>query len=172
MINVYANALIDLSISENLLDVFYNHFLIIDDLYKNLDIQEFINNKFVDKEYKKEMIVKHFKDFSEYFVNFLFILANNDHLDKLGDISNKYKELYYREKNIEYGFIYGTSLTNNDLEKVEKALANKLNKQIKLEFIKDETLISGYKIKVGSKLYDNSYKHKLEMIKKSLKEGA
>ena len=88
------------------------------------------------------------------------------------EIFDSYNSLYYKEKNIVEGIIYGLEIGNEKINELEEVFSRKLKKRVVLKFKQDVSLIGGYKVIVDNKLYDNSYKNKLNKLKdKLLEEG-
>jgi F-type H+-transporting ATPase subunit delta len=172
MIEAYANSLFELGKEENLLEVFYKHFLIIDKLYKEEQIKDFLEDKFVSNKEKDLIIEKYFDAFNQYFKNFLHLLIKDNQFDNLLQIKELFLNSYYIEKGILKGTVYGVNLASDDLALLEKTFSKKLNKNVSLTFIKDSSVIGGYRVEIGSRVYDTSYLHKLKLLQESLKKEA
>lgn len=172
MNNEYSMCLFTLGKEENLLDVFYNEIKALKEVFKEENINDFINNRFIKDKDKKEVLSKSLKGCHKYVSNFIYLTIDDNKIDEIIDIFEGFIDLYYKEKNIVLGTVYGISITDSKLKELEKKLSDKLNKTILLDFKKDSNLIGGYKVIVDNKLYDNSYKKKLENLKENLlKEG-
>ena len=69
------------------------------------------------------------------------------------------------------GYIYSTkALSKNEINRIEKAISSRLNKEIYLIPKIDENLIGGFKVVINDYVFDASIKNKLEGLKSSLKE--
>lgn len=170
--NDYSSSLFLLGKEENLLDVFYEELKSLIEVFKDKDFSEFFNNKLIKTSEKKEVINKHFKDIHKYIFNFLNILVDEKKEDELMDIFNSFVELYFNEKGIVKGLVYGLEIDNDKIKKLEEIFSDKLDKKVILEFKQDISLLGGYKVLVDNKLYDNSYKNKLNKLRdKLLEEG-
>ena len=168
----YASALFNLGKEENILDDFYNEIKVLLDILKDKEIKEFIENKFINNNEKKNILDKHLNKVNKYLVNFINIIIDDNKDEYLIDILDEFNELYYKEKNISKGIIYGLEIDEDKIKKLEEVFTKKLNKKVVLCFKQDVSLIGGFKVIVDNKLYDNSYKTKLNNLKKELlKEG-
>lgn len=168
----YASALFNLGKEENILDDFYNEIKVLLDILKDKEIKEFIENKFINNNEKKNILDKHLNKVNKYLVNFINIIIDDNKDEYLIDILDEFNELYYKEKNISKGIIYGLEIDEDKIKKLEEVFTKKLNKKVILYFKQDVSLIGGFKVIVDNKLYDNSYKTKLNNLKKELlKEG-
>lgn len=168
----YASALFNLGKEENILDDFYNEIKVILDILKDKEIREFIENKFINNNEKKKILDKYLEKGNKYLVNFINIIIDDNKDEYLIDILDEFNELYYKEKNISKGIIYGLEIDEDKIKKLEEVFTKKLNKKVVLCFKQDVSLIGGFKVIVDNKLYDNSYKTKLNNLKKKLlKEG-
>lgn len=168
----YSLSLFMLGKEENLLDSFYNDVKELIEVFKDKKISLFLDNRFINREEKKKVLNDTLKGIHKYVNNFINVVIDDDKESELAEIFEEFIELYYKEKKITKGKVYGVSLEENKLKELEKVLSEKLSKTVILDFIKDESLIGGYKIIVDNKLYDNSYKRKLENLKNNLlKEG-
>jgi len=168
----YAFSLFTLGKEENLLDDFYNDVKALLNVFKDKDINLFLENRFIKGEEKKNLLKDTLKEINKYIINFINIVIDDNKIDEIKDILENFIEFYYKEKNISKGVVYGISLDSYRLKELEDKLSKKLNKTILLEFIKDDSLIGGYKVVVDNILYDNSYKRKLDNLKENLlKEG-
>lgn len=168
----YSNSLFVLGKEENLLDSFYSDIKNLLAIFKNEEINKFLENRFIKIDEKKKILEDVLKEINIYVKNFINIIIEDNKTGEILDILEGFIELYYKEKNISKGKVYGLSLEKEKLKILEKKLSEKLNKTILLDFVKDDSLIAGYKVIVDNKLYDNSYKKKLDNLKNSLlKEG-
>ena len=121
---------------------------------------------------KERILDKHFSFVNSYMKSFLLMLNKDNNLDMLTEISNRFILLYKEYMGIEYGVVYGVSISEKELKTLEECFSKKFSKKVYLNFKKDISLISGYRVEVGKKVYDNSYKYKLEILRNSLKKEA
>lgn len=170
--NEYALSLFSLAKEENLLDVFFSEVNSLIDVFKDKKINDFFSNKFIKVKEKKEIVNNTFNGLNKYLLNFINIIIDDCKEENMNEIFSNFNELYFKEKNIVKGIVYGLEIDKDKISKLEETLSNKLNKKVILEFKQDISLIGGYKVVVDNKLYDNSYKNKLDNLKnKLLKEG-
>ena len=157
---------------ENLLDIFYDEINSIIEIFKDKEINEFINDRFIKVKDKKNLLNRVLKDINKYILNFINLIIDDDKTYEIEEILNGFKELYYRENNVVNGIVYCLEIDEDKIRKLEEIFGEKLKKKVCLKFKKDISLIGGYKVVVDNKLYDNSYKNKLDKLEsKLLKEG-
>ena len=170
--NEYALSLFSLAKEENLLDIFYNETKFLIEIFKDEELLNFIIDKFIRNSDKKKAINNGLNSINRYLLNFINIIIDDNREDDLIEIFDSFNSLYYKEKNIVEGIIYGLEIGNEKINELEEVFSRKLKKRVVLKFKQDVSLIGGYKVIVDNKLYDNSYKNKLNKLKdKLLEEG-
>jgi F-type H+-transporting ATPase subunit delta len=168
--NEYSLSLFTLGKEENLLDVFYDEIKVLLNVFEEERVTCFLENKFIKIDDKKDVINKVLKDVNKYLVNFINLVIDDRKEDNLLEMFANFNELYYKEKNIVVGTVYGLEIDENRIKILEDVYSKKMNKKVVLMFKQDLELIGGYKVIVDNKLYDNSYKSKLNNLKKKLLE--
>lgn len=102
-------------------------------------------------------------------MNFMSLLAEKNRIGLLSDIAQNYSTLVQEAAGITKGKIYAPiQLDPSYISQVESAVSKTLNKKITLVFEKDENLIAGYKVQVGSWTIDDSAQIHLKIIKDEL----
>ena len=112
----YSSSLFLLGKEENLLDIFYEEISSLIEIFKDKEFANFFNNKLIKTSVKKEVINKHFKDIHKYIFNFLNIIIDEKKEDNLMDIFNGFIELYFNEKGIVKGLVYGLEIYNDKIK--------------------------------------------------------
>ena len=102
--------------------------------------------------------------------NFLFLLAFNKRLILIEKIIQFYDEISSESKDIvKIDVILPDKISKEDSSKIEKKLKSDVKKRIKINFIENKNIISGFIVKLGSTMIDFSMKSKLDKIANSLR---
>ena len=82
-------------------------------------------------------------------------------------VLKNWQELYYQKKSIELVNVETvTELSSSQDKKLQKILKDKLEKDVKINYIINKDLLGGLRISYGSFIIDDTLKSKLENIKK------
>ena len=167
----YAKALFEITKDSELLEkVEADLRQIVQVVYSDDEIRNFLNHPQITREVKKEVINAGFSnDISQITKNFLFQLIDNNRQDTLEGILSEYVEMANNYRGIiEVEALSISALNDQDKEKITKSLTERFNKQIRLKNIVDPSIIGGLIIRVGDKVYDGSIETKLKVMKRSL----
>lgn len=107
-------------------------------------------------------------------LNFLYVLINKGRFSELNSITDLFIETTDDYLGIVKGTVYSVRpLANTEIEMIEQSFSTKLNKQVQLKNIIDESLLSGAKIVIGDVTYDGSMRKKVDDLRSQLlsKEG-
>lgn len=97
--------------------------------------------------------------------NFVKLLAENNRLKTLGDISGIYEELRAEaEGEIEAQVTTAFELTDEQSGKMADALSKRLDRKVRIVSTVDESLIGGAIIRAGDLVIDGSVKGRLEKM--------
>ncbi len=133
----------------------------------NSEFSSILNNPFIEKEEKLEVVKKIFPEYnSKTFENFLNILIETKRIRLIEGISEEYSKML-EEANNEMSIKIITSM-EIDKEQIEEIL-NKYKKiynvdKINYDLLIDESILGGFKVIVGNTIYDNSVKTQIEGI--------
>ena len=98
------------------------------------------------------------------------MLAFNKRLILIEKIIQFYDEISSESKDIvKIDVILPDKISKEDSIKIEKKLKSDVKKRIKINFIKNKNIISGFIVKLGSTMIDFSMKSKLDKIANSLR---
>ena len=109
---------------------------------------------------------------SDISANTLLLMAENKRLDCLLLVLDVWQKKYYEKKSIlevDVETVIPLSATQN--KKLLKVLEEKLNQQVKINYIINEDILGGLKISYNSFTIDDTIKNKLEIIKKKMLQG-
>lgn len=167
----YAQALFELAKQE---DAVVEYQMEVKQLIKifdgNKQLQGFFNAVDITSVEKKELLEKAFKGkIKKMTYNFLNLLVDKKRMSHVTEILKTFNSLCNEERNVEEGIVYSARvLTEEQVERLEKALEAKLNKSVELSNLIDERLISGVKVIVGNQIIDVSMKNRIESLKYEL----
>jgi F-type H+-transporting ATPase subunit delta len=164
----YAEALLDLAKSKNLLKETTNDVNIISQfLVNSSDLKKFLGNPLVTRDAKKNVLKDILgEQIGSNTLKFLSLLVDRNRIGVLESIAQKFLELSYKQESIEIAKITSSIQLSADQQ---KEIAAKLKlitgaKQIKLALKIDPQLIGGFTIEIGSKMIDTSIRGQLKQI--------
>ena len=100
--------------------------------------------------------------------NFLFLLSFNKRLMFLDKIYDYFINVLSKEKNVlNVDIILPKKISKKEINEIQNKLKLKIKDKTKLNFLEDENIISGFIIKLGSRMIDYSIKSKLDKIRDS-----
>ncbi|MDF7670493.1 F0F1 ATP synthase subunit delta [Orbaceae bacterium ESL0721] len=101
----------------------------------------------------------------EYGRNFIKVMAENRRLSLLPDVLTLFNQYCLdREQVADVDLISATQLTDTQLNKITKAVEQRLSKKVKLKCEIDKSLISGFIIRTGDMIIDSSIKGRLNRL--------
>jgi F-type H+-transporting ATPase subunit delta len=164
----YAEALLDLAISNDALKETTNDVNIVSQFLANSDdLKKFLGNPLITRTAKKTVVKDILgEQISGSTLKFLLLLVDRNRIGVLENITQKFLELSYKQESIEIAKI--TSSIQLSAQQ-QKEIAEKLKvitgaKQIKLALKVDPQLIGGFTIEIGSKMIDTSIRGQLKQI--------
>ena len=137
-------------------------------IFKN-DILRFFLHPGIEKEKKKEIIIK---DFSKRDIrDFLLVLVDNDRMSILSDIVYEFECMVEEEKKMLKVIVYSKEkLEDSYLSKLKEKLEKKISKKIFVINKLDENIRGGNKIVYDSKEIDLTLNTKFSNLVEKLKE--
>jgi F-type H+-transporting ATPase subunit delta len=107
--------------------------------------------------------------FNEITVNFLKLIFSERRNQILLRTIDKFQGLVREKENLIIAEVFSSKKVDKKTEdKISKNLKSNIGKDIEVRNIIDEKIIGGLKIKVGSILFDDSLKSKLDKLQKEL----
>lgn len=167
----YAKALFSLSIEEgNSNEILDETKFIYDVITSNKELIKILDSKSIEKEDKKEIIVKIFgQEVNKVVLNFMKLLIDKSRIHNLDQICLEYRKAYLEYNNIKEAKIYSaTKLSDLKMEELKLGLQQKYNSDFIVENIIDEKLVAGVKVVIGDLVLDGSVSNKLERMKSSI----
>lgn len=175
LVNRYALALLSIAVEEHNNE---SYRLLIKDLYSNFsqsdDLKLLLKSSFVSKEEKKQLFITMLNDIKlKKILDFILVIIDNGRSNCLLEIFDEFIKVSNNYDNISEGIIYSTiRLSESEIEKITTAIAQKLNKSIRLHNRLDPSLIGGVKVVIDDHVFDGSIKNKLNNLKTQLEKGA
>ncbi|WP_395338962.1 F0F1 ATP synthase subunit delta [Ningiella sp. W23] len=101
--------------------------------------------------------------------NFIKVLAENNRLTVLPDISRVFNELKVEhEKRVDVDVTSASELSDAQIEKLSAALEKRFDRKVQLNCNVDPALVAGLLIKAGDTVIDGSVNSKLNRLKDAL----
>lgn len=168
----YANALLSIAIDEDKVDYYRIEIKNIRTAFlSDNGIINLLSSAFIDLNDKEEIINNIYKG-NDNVLNFMKIIVRNRRANVMIKIFNEFIKKCNETLNIKDGYVYSVrKLTEEEIEKIEDGISEKLASRVELENIIDEKLIGGVKVLVEDKIFDGSIKTKIEKLKESLIKG-
>lgn len=166
----YAKSLMDLCVERNELETVVKAMEALKDVISNRDFYLMLKSPIIKTEKKLSIMNAIFKGKTDPMVlAFINILTKKGRENILPEITNEFINQYKIYKRISTVKIktaksMDDALLNAIKSKLENTEAAMENVEIETEV--DESLIGGFVLQVGDKLYDASVSHKLELLKK------
>jgi len=105
-------------------------------------------------------------------VELLIVLIENDQIQLLSGVINKYNQLMnVSSKELDVLITSQSELSIDELNSVKTSLSSKLNKQINIKNNVDDSIIGGIRLRIGNTIIDNSLSNKLTKLKNNLKNN-
>ena len=163
----YAKALIEAS-QDNIDDVANDLELISDTIFKNDAFRMFFSHPVISLSDKKETIKETFQNkINKTTLNFLETLLDESRFNIFSTIYDVFKKERNDLKNIKIlDVYYAYELDDEQKTRLKDKLSNKFNKDVILNYQKDEDILGGLVIKFEDKVIDLSLKTKFDRLKK------
>ncbi len=170
----YAIAFVELA-KESKLDLYSlrNETNVLTQIFKKeLRLTRFLSINSIKLESKYEVIDNVFKDFNHLLINFIKLIVSKNRSAFIYDIFKETLKEFDSYLTIEKGVVYSsTKLSEENLNKLKKALEKKINKTLDLTNVVDESIIGGFKICLENSIYDSTINTRLNKLKETLLKG-
>ncbi len=170
---VYAAVLRDIGKAKGTLDSLSDELTAFNAIVRDdKDFSVFLTMPGIGRDRKKDFIQKVCSSqMSSDFINFLFVLMDNDRIGDSEEIENELTDLMYEERNALRVKVTSSVPLDADIRgKVSRALSGKYGKEIILEEKVDPSLLGGILLKVGDTVIDGSLSRRLLSIKDKLQQ--
>ena len=89
-------------------------------------------------------------------------------LKLIPSINSYFQEIVDKKDNVIRGEIVTAINFESNLSSIEELLSKKLNKNVILNALADESIIGGIKLRIGDRLFDGTVRARLNKLKESL----
>ncbi len=168
----YAEALFEVALEMEKLEDVEEEITFVSNVFEKEDrLKTVFEHPKLSKTEKKDIVNSLFKEkLSKEVMNLLYITIDKGRERFIKDIKNSYISLSNEERGIvEASAVTAVPMSDKEISKLQDNLSKKLNKNVKLKNITDESIIGGVLIRIEDRVMDSSIKGKLEDIQKSLK---
>ena len=173
-VNKYAKALFNTSLEDNsLLDVSKGLNVVVKMSKTIPEFNHILFTKNTSTSNKKNILSNVLNNhINSLVVELLIVLIENDQIQLLSDVINKYNQLMnVSSKELDVLITSQSELSIDELNSVKANLSSKLNKQINIKNNVDDNIIGGIKLRIGNTIIDNSVSNKLTKLKNNLKNN-
>lgn len=168
----YAKALVDLAIEQGKLEEIHSDITSFKEVMKNRDFELMIKSPIIKADKKGKVLDAIFGGKIDKITSKFFeIVLRKGRESALPSIADAFIEQYRNMKNVSsVTLTSATALSSEALEAIKSKLtgSDTLSNNIEFQTKVDPSLIGGFRLEFGDKLYDASVAYKLEQIRKQL----
>ncbi|PGL71303.1 F0F1 ATP synthase subunit delta [Bacillus sp. AFS055030] len=167
----YANALFELATEQNLVGTVEHDLQVVKKEYVgNLELNKFLKHPGITKESKKSVLNDTFASISQTVLNLVCLLVDRGRVNIIPSLVTEYIQIANESRNIADATVYSVEkMSSEELDKIGALFASKLGKNsLRITNEIDSTLIGGYKVRIGNRIYDGTLKNKLVRIEREL----
>lgn len=169
----YAKSLIDFARENNKLEEVKADMTVLDKALESRDLVMLLKSPIVNELKKKEIFNVVFAGkMSETTLGFLNIILNKGREEYISAISNQFEAQYKILKGIsDVTLTTATPISEANLSSIKAKLlsSNETEEQVEIETVVDPSILGGFIIEIGDKLYNDSVAYKLSQMKKQFK---
>jgi len=168
----YALAIFQLADDKDKQNLYYQQIQQIDKLnHDNPEFAKVLSTVTIAKDERKELAQEVLKQLNidQTVIYWVWTIIDNNQYSKFDLIKQNVMEVHHAIFNIIRVEVTSASeLTRSQLSKITDFFSNKLKAQVDLKINIKPNLIGGLKIQLNNKTYNNTFKYKLEELKKAL----
>ena len=169
----WAKALMDLACEDSSLskeDVLRDLRFVAETINSSEELSLAISNPSISTEEKQIIVCKLFQDkIMTVVYNFIFALNLRKRLNIVGDIAVEFGKELDKINNLKHVSVTSAiELKDEKKESIKGQIASKLNSNVDVNWGVDEDIIAGLVFNIDEVVIDNSIRHKLEDISKSM----
>ncbi len=164
----YAKAVLSLANDQNLAEAVNNDMkLIANSIAESKDLSEMLDNPVVSLAIKKSALLEIFKNTTPLSANLIDVLTTNKRINLIGNVAQKYNELYDQLNGIQVAEVTTAVPLTDDLKtKVLAKVKELTGKKATIKSIVDESILGGFVLRVGDIQYNASIANKLNKLKR------
>ena len=169
----YARALILESSEKDTLDQTHDDMLLLKETFdQNIDLKHMIESRVIKNSIKLSSLRLVFKNLGQISLNLIDVLSENNRIDIIDLVAEKYIVQYKVIKGIQSATLTTAVPVNKKIEgEFLKKIAELTDKKTTLIKKVDKSLIGGFVLRIGDLQYNASYKNKLKNIKQEFNKN-
>lgn len=165
----YAKAAFQLAQSANALPAWDDMLSLAAEIATDDAVAPLLDSPHVSEEQALSLIAGSGSNFDDGFRGFLSVLAENDRLPLLGEISAIYARLRQEaERRLVARVVSAIALSEEQSERLKSALSSRYDAEVELQNEIDPNVIGGAVIYAGDQVIDGSLKGRLKKLEQSL----
>ena len=131
------------------------------------ELRDMLHSPVVPTATKKSALLAVFKDLNKLSVNLIDTLIANKRISILGDVAEKYNDLFDDEQGIQVAKVTSAVSLTDELKKLVLVKVKELTgKDAEINNVIDENILGGFILRVGDLQYDASIANKLSKLKR------
>lgn len=168
VIHNYAQALFDLSKNP----IIISQLEVVSQMFEKYhNIAAMCGKSTIDTDEREAWVKNNLQDFFPEVRRFVQLLDEKGRIDYLGKIACAYEALIFERNNIERIYITtATDVTEAYIDKIVTVFEKKLGKKLAKEHIVDPKIIGGVRVKIGSRLYDDTTYTQLQKVIRQMRK--
>ncbi|MEM1268747.1 MAG: ATP synthase F1 subunit delta [Bacteroidota bacterium] len=145
-----------------------------DTLAQSRDLAVFFSSPVVSASKKKSIVSQLFAGkLDDLTVRFVHLLVDKSRAEDVPAIVTAYRQLRDEQTNtVEVHARSAFPLSDDEQQRLAKALEAKIGQNVRLKTSVDDTLIGGLVVRVGDTVYDSSVRNRLESLRERLESGS
>ena len=169
----YARALILESSEKDILDQTHDDMLLLKETFdQNIDLKHMIESLVIKNSIKLSSLRLIFKNLGQISLNLIDVLSENNRIDIIDLVAEKYIVQYKVIKGIQSATLTTAVPVNKKIEgEFLKKITELTDKKTTLIKKVDKSLIGGFVLRIGDLQYNASYKNKLKNIKQEFNKN-
>ena len=169
----YAKSLLDLANESNKLDEVKADMQVLDKALDNRDLYLLLKSPIVSESKKKSIFKEIFGDkLSDMTLSFFNVILNKGREEYIPAISDSFTEQYKSHKGISsVKLTTAAPISESNLASIKSKLlsSSETDQSVEIETEVDPSIIGGFVLEIGDKLYNDSIAYKLNQLKKDFK---
>lgn len=167
----YALALFELAKENGQIAAIQDELLELKKVYRNnIELEQLLSNPRLSMSKKKELLATLFSGLNTTIQNTMFVMLEKNRLNEIVHVVDEFIEFANETAGVADATVYSTrALTQEESDKISAAFAGKVGRSsLRINNIIDPSLLGGFRLKIGNRIYDGSLSGKLEQLKRNL----
>lgn len=136
----------------------------------NIELEQLLTNPRLSMAKKKELLATVFNGFNPIIQNTLFVMLEKNRLTEIVDVVDEFIEFANEIAGVADAKVFSTrALTQEESNNISTTYAKKIGRNsLRIKNIIDPSLLGGFRLQIGNRIYDGSLSGKLERLKRNL----